>query len=77
MTRAHGVRAIVEFNSRSRQLGLSGLYSFTPRPNTSIYVGYSDLLTDLGVDAHDRPRDNFDRLQRTLFVKVGFGWRVE
>lgn len=76
---AHASRhtAIVEFNTRSRQLGLSGLYSFTPRPNTAVYLGYSDLLTDDGVAANGHARDGFGRLQRTLFVKVGFGWRVE
>jgi len=77
LTRFHALRAIVEFNTRSRQLGLSGLYSFTPRPNTSVYLGYSDLLTDLGVNPRGHTRDGFDRLQRTLFVKVAFGWRVE
>jgi len=76
-TRFHALRAIVEFNTSSRQLGLSGLYSFTPRPNTSVYLGYSDLLTDRSPGPDGLPRIGFDRLRRTFFVKLAFGWRIE
>ena len=78
-TRDHAFRTIAEFNDLSRRLSLSLLYSYTPRPNTAIYVGYDDLYSDATSHAdapHDRSTRSFDRLRRTFFVKLGFGWRL-
>ena len=74
LTRAHGVRSIAEYNTFSRQLSLSLLYGWTPRPTTALYVGYGDLL-DRDPIAGDRHRidDRLRRVRRTLFVKLSYG----
>jgi hypothetical protein len=77
-TRFHGVRGIAELNTLSGRLSLSVLYSFTPRPNSALYVGYDDLFTDLGEEPGRPgvPRSGYDRLRRTLFVKLALGHRL-
>jgi hypothetical protein len=68
-TGSTGVRLISDYDSATRRLGWSLLYAYTPRPLTAIYVGYNDLL----VDEADR---RWTRQQRTLFVKLSYGWRL-
>jgi hypothetical protein len=68
-TQFHAVRGIAELNTLSRRVALSLLYSFTPRPNTAVYVGYDDLFTDLW-------EEPYDRLRRTFFVKLAVGHRI-
>jgi hypothetical protein len=78
LTRFHAVRGIAELNTLSGRVAVSVLYSFTPRPNSAIYVGYDDLFTDAG-DEPDRPgvsRDGYGRLRRTFFVKLAIGHRL-
>ena len=77
-TRFHGLRGIAELNTLSGRVSLSVLYSFTPRPNSAVYVGYDDLFTDAG-DEPARPgvpRSGYHRVRRTLFVKLAFGHRL-
>lgn len=73
-TRDHASRLIAEYNTLSRRLSLSLLYSWTPRPNTALFVGYGDILVDdLGAsDAHD-VRHGLTRVRRTVFVKLSRG----
>jgi hypothetical protein len=67
---------IAEYNTLSRQASLSLLYSYTPRPNTTVYFGYGDLFLN-GRDPFDAtPRDGFQRVRRTLFLKLSLGWSV-
>lgn len=74
-TREHGVRSIAEYNTFSRQLSLSLLYSWAPRPVTAVYIGYGDLLDRdplPGESVHQR--DELQRVRRTLFVKISYGF---
>jgi hypothetical protein len=74
-TRDHGARFIGEYDTRARRLSLSLLYSYTPRPNTAVYLGYGDLLYD-GLDPSDlTPRPGWNRLRQTLFLKISYGFR--
>ncbi len=74
-TRDHGTRFISEYDTRTRRLSLSLLYSYTPRPNTAVYLGYGDLLYE-GLDPIDlTPRPGWNRLRQTLFLKVSYGFR--
>jgi hypothetical protein len=77
-TRFHALRGIAEVNTLSRRVSLSVLYSFTPRPNSAIYVGYDDLFTDVGDEPGlpGVPHDGYGRLRRTLFVKLAIGHRI-
>jgi hypothetical protein len=72
-TRNHGTRAITEYNTATRQLSVSLLYGWTPRPATAIYVGYGDVL-DRDVTPHRITADNrLFRVRNTCFVKVSYG----
>lgn len=73
-TRDHASRVIAEYNTLSRRLALSLLYSWTPRPNTAVFVGYGDILVDdlVESDAHDI-RNGLTRVRRTVFVKLSRG----
>jgi hypothetical protein len=74
-TRDHGARFIGEYDTRSRRLSLSLLYSHTPRPNTAVYLGYGDLLYE-GLDPIElTPRPGWNRLRQQLFLKVSYGFR--
>jgi hypothetical protein len=74
-TRDHGTRFIGEYDTRTRRAALSLLYSFTPRPNTAVYVGYGDILYD-DLDPLDfAPRPGWNRLRQTFFVKGSYGFR--
>jgi hypothetical protein len=74
-TRDHGARTIGEYDTRAKRLSLSLLYSYTPRANTAVYLGYGDLLYD-GLDPLDlTPRPGWNRSRRTLFLKVSYGFR--
>jgi hypothetical protein len=74
-TRDHASRVIAEYNTLSRRVSVSLLYSYTPRPTTAIYVGDGDLLLNErdAFDAH--PRDGLYRVRSTFFVKLAVGWR--
>jgi hypothetical protein len=72
-TRSHAARLITEYNTFTNRLSLSALYGWTPQPNTSIFVGYGDILDDVAVDA----RRQWQRTRRTLFVKLSRGLRFD
>lgn len=73
-TRDHGARVIAEYNTLSRQVSLSLLYAWTPRPLTAVYIGYGDLL-DRDPLAGEPPRMNrgLERVRRTFFAKLSYG----
>jgi hypothetical protein len=71
-TAFHAVRSIVEYDGLSRRLGLSFLYSFTPRPNTAFYLGYGDVLED---PIAEYSPTGLRRLNRVLFLKLSHGFR--
>ena len=75
LTRAHGLRSIAEYNTFSRQLSLSVLYGWTPRPTTAVYIGAGDLLDRDSIpgDLH-RVADELRRVRRTVFVKLSYGF---
>jgi hypothetical protein len=74
-TRDHGARFIGEYDTRARRVSLSLLYSYTPRPNTAVYVGYGDLLYE-GLDPIDlTTRPGWNRLRQQLFLKLSYGFR--
>ncbi len=74
-TRDHGARLIGEYDTRARRLSLSLLYSYTPRPNSAVYLGYGDLLYE-GLDPNElTPRPGWNRLRQQLFLKVSYGYR--
>lgn len=74
-TREHGVRTIAEYNTFTRQLSVSLLYGWTPRPATSFYLGYGDLLDRDALPGQDhRTSDQLQRVRRTLFAKLSYGW---
>jgi hypothetical protein len=77
LTRAHGVRAIAEYDTFSRRLSFSLLYGWTPRPTTAVYAGLGDLLDrDPIQDARHRLNEEWRRVRRTVFVKLSYGlWR--
>jgi hypothetical protein len=72
----HGIRSIIEYDSFSKEFFVSELYSFTPSPNTAVYVGYGDTLVDDFELQPGHPLDGFRRIQRTFFVKVSYNWRL-
>jgi hypothetical protein len=74
-TREHGARTIVEYDTLARRISTSLLYSYTPRTNTAVYVGYGDirLETDVPDDLNRARRWPVDT--RTFFVKVTYGFR--
>lgn len=74
-TRDHGARLIAEYNTFSRQLSLSALYGWTPRPATAVYVGYGDLLDHDPLPGDARTNDRgLQRVRRTLFAKISYGF---
>lgn len=68
-------RSIVEYDTSARRLGLSFLYSYTPRPNTSVYVGYSDLLYSNFDPLFRTPATGLVRQSRSVFAKFSYNLR--
>ena len=74
-TREHAARSILEYNTLSRRVSISLLYTFLPRPNTAVYFGYGDLLlNELDPLTHARVR-GFQRERRTVFLKLSHNFR--
>lgn len=71
------LRAIAEYNGYRRQLLTDFLASYTYIPGTVIYLGYGTLakrqLWDNGLY---RPSDHFMDMQRGLFFKASYLWRL-
>jgi hypothetical protein len=76
LTRFNAIRAIVDCDTARRQMGVSFLYSYTPRPNTAVFIGYNDLLFN-GLDPlHNERTPGIFRLRRTLFTKLSYNLRL-
>lgn len=75
LTRAHAARAIVDYNTFTRRLGLNLLYTFLPRPNTAVYVGYGDTRLADRDPVTGRPEDGYQRERGTLFLKLSHDFR--
>jgi hypothetical protein len=74
-TREHAARSILEYNTLTRRLSVSLLYTFLPQPNTAIYGGYGDLLLN-DIDPLTTARiGGWHRQRRTLFVKLSHNFR--
>lgn len=71
----NAVRSIIDYDTLERRIGLSFLYSYTPRPNTAVYVGFGDALYN-GVDPLTlQRRGGLVRQSRSLFAKVSYNFR--
>lgn len=75
LTRFNAVRAIVDYDTAARQFGASILYAYTPRPNTALFVGYSDLLYNGFDPLEERRAAGLFHLRRTLFLKASYNFR--
>lgn len=69
-TRAHATRSIIEYNTLSRRVGVSLLYTYLPQPNTSIHVGYDDILFKDFDPSTRQPLEGLHRQRRTRFLKL-------
>lgn len=75
LDRSNAVRSIFDYDTLSHRIGVSLLYSYTPRPNTALYVGYGDELYN-NFDPIDNVRRNgLLRQSRSLFAKASYNWR--
>ena len=73
--RFNAVRSILDYDTFSRRLGVSLLYSYTPRPNTAVFVGYGDALLN-GIDPlNGNQRSGLIRESRTVFAKFSYNYR--
>jgi hypothetical protein len=74
-TREHAARSILEYNTLSRRLSVSLLYTFLPQPNTAVYLGYGDLFVN-GLDPSSEERvAGVHRLRRAVFLKLSHNFR--
>jgi hypothetical protein len=74
-TREHGARTIVEYDTRARQVSTSLLYSYTPRTNTAVYVGYGDVRLEAVVPDDLNRQRRWPVDTRTFFLKITYGFR--
>jgi len=71
------LRAIAEYNGYRRQLVTDFLASYTYIPGTVIYLGYGALAKKQEWEnGMYRPSDHFLDLQRGLFFKASYLWRL-
>jgi hypothetical protein len=76
-THAFFLRAITEYNGYRRQLLTDFLASYTYIPGTVIYLGYGALAKkQLWENGMYRPSEHFMDLQRGLFFKASYLWRL-
>jgi hypothetical protein len=71
----NALRSIIEYDTSARRLGLSFLYSYTPRPNTAVYIGYSDLLYSNYDPLFRTPATGLVRQSRSVFAKFSYNLR--
>jgi hypothetical protein len=74
-TREHAGRSIVEYNTLSRRLSVSLLYTYLPKPNTAIYAGYGDLLINEDRSRLENRPGGLQRPTRTLFLKLSHSFQ--
>ncbi len=73
------LRAIAQYNGYRRQLVTDYLAAFTYQPGTVVYLGYGTLQERTAWDAPTgqyRAADRFLDLQRGLFFKASYLWRL-
>jgi hypothetical protein len=73
----HSLRGIFDYDTARRQFGASLLYAYVPRPNTTFYLGWNDLLFN-GYDPLTQRRaigEGLERQRRTLFFKLSYNFR--
>jgi len=71
------LRAITEYNAYHRQLLTDFLASYTYIPGTVIYLGYGALAKrQAWENGVYRPSDHFLEMQRGLFFKASYLWRL-
>jgi len=71
------LRAIAEYNGFRRQLLTDFLASYTYIPGTVVYLGYGSLAKkQLWENGLYRPSDHFLDMQRGLFFKASYLWRL-
>lgn len=73
----HSLRGIFDYDTAQRQFGASLLYAQVPRPNTTFYLGWNDLLFN-GYDPllEERRRGvGLVQQRRTFFVKLSYNFR--
>ncbi len=71
----NAVRSIVDYDTLERRIGLSLLYSYTPRPNTAVFVGYGDELYNGYDPLFNRRTAGLIRQTRSLFAKFSYNYR--
>lgn len=74
----HSFRGIFDYDTSLRQLGTSLLYAYVPRPNTTFYLGWNDLLFN-GYDPLFERRQlgaGLVQQRRTLFFKLSYNFRL-
>ncbi len=73
----HSLRGIFDYDTSQRQFGASLLYAYVPRPNTTFYLGWNDLLFN-GYDPllEERRRGvGLVQQHRTFFLKLSYNFR--
>ena len=75
-TRNTAARSILEYDSYLRRLSASLLYSYTPHPNTAVYVGYGEVGSNDYDPFTGNPTPGYFPLQRTAFVKLSYNYRL-
>jgi Domain of unknown function (DUF5916)/Carbohydrate family 9 binding domain-like len=75
-TRNTSLRAIVNYDTFSRQATANFLMVYSPNPGTSFFVGYNDLLTFGDNRATIQRESGAIRQQRAFFIKLSYLLRL-
>ena len=75
-SRAHSVRAILDYDTALRRFGSSLLYAWTPRPNTAVYLGWNNLLFNGYDPLKEQRTQGLLQQQRSFFVKLSWNFRL-
>jgi hypothetical protein len=67
-------RSILEYNTLSRRLSVSLLYTYLPKPNTAVYAGYGDILLNEAGSPAESPA-GLRRQTQTVFLKLSHTFR--
>lgn len=73
--RFNAVRSIIDYDTLERRVGLSFLYSYTPRPNSALYIGYGDALYNGFDPLYGIRQPGLVRQSRSLFAKISYNFR--
>jgi hypothetical protein len=75
-TRNTSLRAIIDYNTFSRQATANILMVYSPNPGTSFFAGYNDLLTFGDNRATPQRETGAIRQQRAFFIKLSYLLRL-